>query len=99
MTNIEKYQLIEAIDYEMPSITLHDKNTDKETVVVEVETLKEFIRDFKWAATEGHTEAKKRSSDLDWEGMYFNLQKEHDRLLVALRTFEFIYGRKLDGIC
>ena len=56
MTTTEREQLIEAIWYQMPSITLHDRNTDNETIVVEVETLKDFIRNFQFEPTKGSTE-------------------------------------------
>ena len=112
MTKNDKEQLIEAIWYQMPSITLHSKTTDNETIVVEVETLKEFIRNFQNEPTEGSTEEKDCCAKPDYEAMYRELEAKYmdlqgchqfvnaklDRALASLRTFEFVYGRKLDGI-
>lgn len=116
MTTTEREQLIEAIWYQMPSITLHDRKTDNETIVVEVETLKDFIRNFQFEPTEGSTEDAKepdRACQPNWEEMYkeaaaqnkdLQLRNERqmcqlERAWASLRTFEFIYGRKLDGVC
>lgn len=116
MTKNDKEMLIEAIWYQMPSITLHDKNTGNETVVVEVEVLKDFIRDFHFEPIEGSTEDAKepdRACQPDWEEMYKQEAAKNEdlrmrfetqgiwleRAWASLRTFEFVYGRKLDGIC
>ena len=116
MTKNDKEQLIEAIWYQMPSITLHDKETGNETIVVEVETLKDFIRNFQFEPTEDSTEDVKepdRACQPNWEAMYkeaiaknadlsmrFESQRSQlERAWASLRTFEFVYGRKLNGIC
>ena len=116
MTKNDKEKLIEAIWYQMPSITLHDKNTGNETVVVEVEVLKDFIRDFQFEPTEGSTEDAKEpahASQPNWEVMYKEVAAQNEdlrlrnerqmvqleRAWASLRTFEFVYGRKLNGIC
>lgn len=115
MTKHDKEMLIEAIWYQMPSITLRDKNTGNETTVVEVETLKDFIRNFQSEPTEGSTEDAKepdRACQPDWKTMYeevaaknedlrmrFESQRSQlERAWASLRTFEFVYGRKLNGI-
>lgn len=116
MTKTDKEKLIEAILHQMPSITLHDKNTSNETVVVEVEVLKDFISDFQFEPTEGSTKDAKepdRVSQPNWEGMYKEITAQNEdlrmrnerqmvqleRAWASLRTFEFVYGRKLNGIC
>lgn len=116
MTTTEREQLIEAIWYQMPSITLHDRNTDNETIVVEVETLKDFIRNFQFEPTEGSTEDARepdRACQPNWEEMYkeeaaknedlrmrFEDQRSRlERAWASLRTFEFVFGRRLNGIC
>ena len=115
MTTTEREQLIEAIWYQMPSITLHNRKTDNETIVVEVETLKDFIRNFQFEPTEGSTEDAKepdRACQPNWEEMYKKEAAKNEdlrmrleamkirieRAWASLRTFEFIYGRKLNGI-
>ena len=116
MTKNDKEQLIEAIWYQMPSIALRDMTTDKETIVVEVETLKDFIRNFQFEPTEGSTEDAKepdRTCQPNWEEMYKEIAAQNEdlrlrneqqmrqleRAWASLRTFEFVYGRKLNGIC
>ncbi len=109
MTTTEREQLIEAIWYQMPSITLHDRNTDNETIVVEVETLKDFIRNFQFEPTEGSTEDARepdRACQPNWEEMYKEEAAKNEdqrsrleRAWASLRTFEFVFGRRLNGIC
>ena len=109
MTTTEREQLIEAIWYQMPSITLHDRNTDNETMVVEVETLKDFIRNFQFEPTEGSTEDARepdRACQPNWEEMYKEEAAKNEdqrsrleRAWASLRTFEFVFGRRLNGIC
>lgn len=116
MTKNDKEKLIEAIWYQMPSITLHDKNTGNETIVVEVGVLKDFIRSFECEPTEGSTEAVKEpecACEPNYKVMYEEMAEQNavlqhmngmlerslDRARASLRTFEFVYGRTLDGIC
>lgn len=109
MTITEREQLIEAIWYQMPSITLHDRNTDNETIVVEVETLKDFIRNFQFEPTKGSTEDARepdRACQPNWEEMYKEEAAKNEdqrsrleRAWASLRTFEFVFGRRLNGIC
>lgn len=109
MTTTEREQLIEAIWYQMPSITLHDRNTDNETIVVEVETLKDFIRNFQFEPTKGSTEDARepdRACQPNWEEMYKeeaakneDQRSQLERAWASLRTFEFVFGRRLNGIC
>lgn len=109
MTTTEREQLIEAIWYQMPSITLHDRNTDNETIAVEVETLKDFIRNFQFEPTKGSTEDARepdRACQPNWEEMYKEEAAKNEdqrsrleRAWASLRTFEFVFGRRLNGIC
>lgn len=107
MTVKEREELVDAINDHI----IERKDRDGRTVV-DKNTLIAIIMEYNFKSDED-TKADDRSCQPNWEARCKELEeelrkmrmlldsacRERDILQASLRTFEFIYGRKLNGIC
>lgn len=107
MTVKEREELVDAINDHI----IERKDRDGRTVV-DKNTLIAIIMEYNFKSDED-TKADDRSCQPNWEAMYKEVAAQNEdlrarnecqmrqleRAWASLRTFEFIYGRKLNGIC